>query len=609
MTPRPPLLLLAVALPLALAAAVLAAPSLATANPAAPALSAPDPADEDTSLAAALKLAAPHFDKQLAYDLVAEIDPYYRMRGNSGYLRSLEACHRVLSEAGFASPGSDALDELEFHDYGPVLPAWTPFSASLSVYSPDVGVLHSFDTEAGAERTFLCGNSFPTRPDGLIAPLVRFEHSKPVESYAGTIVYGDLPAKSLFARAVQQGGALGVISSFLPEYNDPDFQRDAIRYSSVPYDAERKGFGLNVSPAKRDVLNRLIGGGMVYVKVVINSRFSDSRSRTLVATIAGSEDRAGRVAVVSHVDEPGANDNASGVATTVAMAAGWSRAIKAGELPRPRRSVTFLIGMEFECSREWLRSISDSVDMALIVDMVGQDASSNGAVPLVERMPDPGAIWDRPPLDIHSAWGRGDVRQSDLEGSFLNDYVMAAMGARKQANGWPVTSNPYEGGSDHESFLERGIPAVLLWHFTDPYYHTSLDRLEEVSPDEMENVGVATLALLHHFCQAGYERADEVLEILTDAARLRLETEAENAVRFLVAVADDPARRALVGDRERTIIAAWSHWYREAVLSMEEHFEPGGSRDDDRKALEAHIDDAVAELRRLERQALSALDE
>jgi hypothetical protein len=583
-------------------------PFLSLAALAALTLVAPRAPAQDTSLAAALADVAPHFDQQLAMDVVTAIDPHYRMRGNQGYIRSLEACYRVLKEAGFEAPGSGAEDLVEFHDYGPVKPAWTPFSASLEIYSPDVGVLHSFETEAGAERTFLCGNSFPTRPEGIIAPLVEYEHSKPVEAYAGTIVYGTDPAELLFARAVQQGGALGVISSYLPDYNEPDFQRDAIRYSSVPYDADRKGFAMNVSPAKRDVLERLIGGGMVYVKVVINSRFTESRSRTIVASIAGSEENAGQVAIVSHIDEPGANDNASGVATTVAMAAGLRRAIESGDLPRPRRTITFLVGMEFECSREWLRSVSDAVDMAIIIDMVGQDPSVNGAVPLVERMPDPGAIWDRPPLDIHSEWGRGDVRQSDLEGSFLNDYVMAAMQSRKSVNGWPVRSNPYEGGSDHESFLDRGIPAVLLWHFTDPYYHTSLDRLEEVSPDEMENVGTATMALLHHYGQAGYERAEEVMGILMDAARIRLEAEAANAARFLVAVEDDPARRALVSDRERMIIAAWSHWYREAVLSMEEHFEPRSARDDERKVLERSIDEAVTELRRLEREALAALD-
>ena len=442
-----------------------------------------------------------------------------------------------------------------------------------------------------------------------MAPLVRYDHSKPVESYAGTIVFGSLPSSSLFERAVQQGGALGIISSYLPDYNDPDSNRDAIHFSKVPYDPERKGFGLNVSPAKSDVLTRLLSGGMVYVKVVVHTRFTEARSRTLIGEIQGTEEQAGIIAMVSHLDEPGANDNASGVAATVGMATGYLAAIREGRLPRPRRSVVFLVGAEFECSREWLRAVSRKVDLSLIIDMVGEDPVENGATPLVERMPDPGAIWDRAPLDIHSEWGRGDVRESDLSGNFLNDYVMAAMGERRRAVDWPVRSNPYEGGSDHESFLERGIPSVLLWHFTDPYYHTNLDRLDKVSLPEMENVAAATLALVNHYSQAGWERAEEVLGLVMSAARLRLETEAETArvLLSLPAVRDDPGQLALVGDREHGIIAAWSHWYREAVLSLE-GFEPGYARSDARQRLEGHIDAALAELRALERKALEGIE-
>ena len=568
-------------------------------------------AARDTSLAAALEEVHEVFDKEAAWKLLEAIDPFYRVRGNQGYLRSLERCFLVMREAGFADPsGLDGPpDTVRYADYGPVKPAWTPTSASLSVVSPDVGVLHEFENESGHERTFLCVNSFPTPPQGIVAPLVSFDHNRPPETYAGTIVFSeDLPASTLFERAVRQGGALGVISGYLPDYNDPDRNRDAIRYSSIPYDPERKGFGLNVSPAKRDVLERLLDGGLVYVKVNIRSRFNEARSRTLVGQIRGTDDKAGAIALVAHLDEPGANDNGSGVAATVGMATGYLRALQEGRLPRPRRSVVFLIGTEFECSREWLRAYTGEVDMALIIDMVGEAPDSNGATPLVERMPDPGAIWDRAPLDIHSEWGRSDVRESDLVGSYLNDYVLAAMKVRRDRVDWPVRSNPYEGGSDHESFLERGIPAVLLWHFTDPYYHTNLDRLDKVSLDEMENVAIATLGLVHHYAEAGMSRAEEVLEIVMKAARLRLETEAASARERLglPAVKDDPVQLALVSDRERGILVAWSRWYREAVLSMED-FQPGYADPEAQRLLEEHIDRALADLRVIEREALASL--
>ena len=51
-------------------------------------------------------------------------------------------------------------------------------------------------------------------------------------------------------------------------------------------------------------------------------------------------------------------------------------------------------------------------------------------------------------------------------------------------------TNPYEGGSDHVPFLRADIPGILLWHFTDQFYHTDGDRIEMVSASTLENVGV-----------------------------------------------------------------------------------------------------------------------
>jgi hypothetical protein len=611
------------ALPGAMLAGCAGAPEPEVPAPAPPAIPAgmrdlPPPGDRrddavsETSLTAAMEAMSGVFDPDEAMKLLAAIDPYYRVRGNHGYQRSLERVMILLRAAGFSTSGAEsgARDTAEFRDFGPVEPAWTPLHARLAlVTEPEETVLHAFEDESGSERTFLCVNSFATRPEGIVAPLARYDASKPADVFAGTVVYGDQRAEVLFERAVQQGGALGVISSYLPAYNAPEENPDSIRYSTIPYDEERHGFGLNVSREAARRIEEQLESRVTYVRVTIGTRFEEVRGRTVLATIGGTLPTAGTVALVGHLDEPGANDNGSGIATMAAMAAGYVRAIRAGTLPRPRRSITFIFGTEFECSREWLATRLGAVDLGLVIDMVGEDQAKTGAVALVERMPDPGAIWDRLPLDEHTEWGRSDaLRESDLTGSFLNDYVMQAMRIRAAQTGWTVRSNPFEGGSDHESFLERGVPAVLLWHFTDQYYHTSLDTLDKVDPAEMQHVAVATLALLHHFGNAGLERANEVLDVVMRAARTRLDTEAANARRLLSApaVAADPDQIAMVSQREQRIIVAWSRWYREALLSLE-GFEPDPGADPERHALTLRIDEALAELRELEQSILDSI--
>ncbi|HTE05645.1 MAG TPA: M28 family peptidase [Planctomycetota bacterium] len=563
------------------------------------------------SLAASVASMDSVFDVDKAMALLRAIDPYYRVRGNSGYLRSIERIVTELKAGGYGDAGTEGVrDTLEVKEFGDLQPAWTPVHAKLEVFSPEpVAVLQSFDDESGAQRTFLCTASFSTPADGLVAPLVRYDQSRPAEGYAGSVVYGTEPADLIFAKAVQQGGALGVISSYLPAYNRGAVNRDAVRFSHLPYDADHHGFGMNVSPANAERLETLLAGGLVYVRVTVQARFTEARSRTVVARIGGTLPGAGTIALVGHLDEPGANDNGSGVAALSAMATGYLRAIQDGRVPRPRRSITFLIGTEYECSREWLRSRPEAVDLALVLDMVGENQAATGATALVERMPDPGAIWDRPPLDQHSQWGRSDdVRESDLKGSFLNDYVMAAMAARAADGGWTWRTNPFEGGSDHESFLARGIPAVLLWHFTDQYYHTSLDRLDTVDPQEMRRTATAALGLVNHFANAGLPRAQEVLALVLAAARTRLGTEADNAHRYLSApaVANDAVQISNVSRRERAIIVAWSRWYREALLSLEA-FDPDPSAGPDRIALVGSLDSALTEIRDLEQQILDTL--
>jgi hypothetical protein len=64
----------------------------------------------------------------------------------------------------------------------------------------------------------------------------------------------------------------------------------------------------------------------------------------------------------------------------------------------------------------------------------------------------------------------------------------------RMAGSWTSADHPWEGGSDHDVFIRTGIPAVLFWHFTDFTYHTSLDRMYYVDPEEIRRTGSALLA-------------------------------------------------------------------------------------------------------------------
>ena len=60
----------------------------------------------------------------------------------------------------------------------------------------------------------------------------------------------------------------------------------------------------------------------------------------------------------------------------------------------------------------------------LSLDMTGEDTSKTGGTFLIEKEPDPSAVWERP-SDPHSEWGAGKVEAAALRGSFLNDLHLA----------------------------------------------------------------------------------------------------------------------------------------------------------------------------------------
>jgi hypothetical protein len=59
---------------------------------------------------------------------------------------------------------------------------------------------------------------------------------------------------------------------------------------------------------------------------------------------------------------------------------------------------------------------------------------------------------------------------------------------------WETREHPWEGGSDHDTYLANGVAACLLWHFTDFTFGTSLDRMGNVDSAELRRSAVAILA-------------------------------------------------------------------------------------------------------------------
>ncbi|MEW6322867.1 MAG: M28 family peptidase [Acidobacteriota bacterium] len=496
---------------------------------------------------------APRLDPAVAMETVRFMDGYWRLAGNPGFEASQQFVLDRLRAGGFTATAGGSAAGAWYEEFPNAGMGWEPRRGAVTLAGGAREVVLSQDRE----RVTLAINSFSTPPGGVELDLVDVGRGTEAGHYegrdvAGAVVLADGPLGAVWTRAVRERGAAGVISTDLAAYTRPGETPDVLQWGAIPYDEARRSFGFKATPRAARRLRARLAEGAARVHVDIETTFHRRPNRTLVAELAGASRADERVVLVAHVQEPGANDNGSGTGTLLAAALALRRAVAEGALPPPARTLTFLWVDEIRGSEAWLRMHAEAASrvMAMMsLDMTGQDTAKTGGTFLIEKSPDPSAVWPRP-SDPHSEWGAGTVDPAWVKGHFLNDLHLAVCLRRARDTGWVVRTNPYEGGSDHTVFTRAGVPALLNWHFTDRYYHTNLDRPDKTSPATMAHVGVAVATTAMFLASAG--AADrEALTALVDAAEAaRAETERRQGA-------------------SEEILSAWRTWYAEARASVE----------------------------------------
>ncbi len=444
---------------------------------------------DDSGPARFTRLLHTAFDSQRAMESVRFIDGHYRAPANDGYEAVLAHLEAQLREAGFG--GADARLQLDVLATDQPVSAWTPRSGSLHllIEGAEPRALHVFAQAGDRDRVLLPVNTPSCAIDGPVALSLD-------ELAEGEILVTQAPSRQVKARAYQRGAA-AVVSASLESFNvDPsgrDRHLDAIQYRVQPEKELLPIFQIS-QRSYAAIAAAVEGGAQARLALRAEVELAQRPLRTLVATIVGAKQPDEAVVTVSHVQEPGACDNASGVAGLLESARSLAGLLKSGRMAWPERSLVFLWGDEFRQSRAWLDSGQRRAIAGLSSDMTGQSREQTGAILLLERMPDPGALVPLDP-DAHTPWGKGEVRAEDIQPSGLAVIARCAIVDVGGLEGdWHTADHPWEGGSDHDVFIERGLPAALFWHFTDFAYHTSLDRLEHVDAGELKRTAIALSA-------------------------------------------------------------------------------------------------------------------
>ena len=132
-------------------------------------------------------------------------------------------------------------------------------------------------------------------------------------------------------------GAAGVISTQIAAYTRPDTTPGVLQCGNNPCAADQPSFGFKATPRPPERLRERLATGPVRCTSTADTVFHRRPGRTLVAEFAGTRWPDQRAVLVAHVQEPGANDNASGCGTLLATALALQKALGEGALRRPAR--------------------------------------------------------------------------------------------------------------------------------------------------------------------------------------------------------------------------------------------------------------------------------
>lgn len=494
----------------------------------------------------------------LAFETVNFVEKFWRVVGNTGFNKTVFKIAAQLEKDGYVLEENATKKELLTYriEKRPLKkPTWESIDASVLIDGEEVPLL----THA-TNSNMIAMNSYSTPKNGVNAEVVYIKDLKKLKTtnVKGKIVFAETSPYSIFKSAIIDGGALGIVTYNNPKYLQPEKNTTSIQFRSIPLDSVNKPWGIAMSYAAKERLKKSLNNGKVTLNVTIETKIYKSEELTIVADIKGSDQPKKRLVFSAHIQEPGANDNASGVGAALEMASVTAKLVQEGKL-NPKRTLTFLWGDEIVSTRRYVQEDSiraKDIVWGISLDMVGEDTEKTGGTFLIEKMPDPSAIWTRG-NDQHTEWGGRKMKLNEMQPHYLNDFVIEKFKAQGKRANWVVKTNPYEGGSDHVPFLKGNIPSVLFWHFTDQFYHTDNDRIDKVSKTTLKNVATAALVSAYTLINANETTASNILKNIENAAVTRLNEELKQGKLALIK-----------GESKETqieIITAWEDWYLKAT--------------------------------------------
>jgi hypothetical protein len=320
-----------------------------------------------------------------------------------------------------------------------------------------------------------------------------------------------------YSRAVA-AGAIGVIGISAIGAGDraTDFPTEIV---STTVSAQPNTAAWAVSPKVARELETLLNRGQkVTIRSITKSEQVPNKQELVHAEIPGDGSTTQQVAMGGHLFEgyikQGANDDNSGCALTLEIGRAYLKLIQEGKLPRPKRTINFQWVQEISGTNAWFNAHPEK-QKALIgdlnFDMEGLRLTPSRAYWILHRTPDtfPSYINDiaQSMMEYIAEVSRERVRYRSA-GYGASQPVESPNGS---TDAFYIKIDKHYGSSDHVTYMQHGIPAVIFNTWPDMWYHSSQDTPDKQDPTQYKRAAAVGLGALAALASGSDEMAARVL--------------------------------------------------------------------------------------------------
>ena len=299
-------------------------------------------------------------------------------------------------------------------------------------------------------------------------------------------------------RNILELGAAGVVSDYLRNrYEAPD----GIAWANGNTmgtrwhfsEAEKNYLGFNVSPRTGDKLREALRVGAVVVKAECDGRIFADELPTVTATIKGRSSE--EVWLISHLYEPLADDNSSGVCACIEAAKQLKKLISTGVIPQPEHTLRVVFSLEFH-------GFAAATDMLKDKKVIG--AINMDAMPLRHGENRMRLFMSPPPLP-----------------SMGNALMRETVSKLENLLPWQIKEFAYGEFQDDQAISDPMVGVPVLWPMHpggNRHWHNSAQTVDIIAPDNLAAavsfVGCWAAAMLGGVCSDGKALGEIYLDTL-----------------------------------------------------------------------------------------------